>query len=239
MRAIILAAGRGSRMKHLTSNKPKCLVTLKGKPLLEWQLKAIKDAGIKEIAIVTGYKKELLAHYKLVEFYNNRWLHTNMVVSLTCAEEWLKKGPCVISYSDIFYEKSAIVSLINCSASLAITYDPNWLSVWNKRFDDPLSDAETFRINTSNQILEIGNRPNCIEEVQGQFMGLLRITPESWKEIVNILSELPPNIRKKIQMTNILQNIVIKKRLAVLGIPYGDKWGEVDTFEDLKVFNNE
>lgn len=239
MRAIILAAGRGSRMKHLTSNKPKCLVNLKGKPLLEWQLKAIKDAGIKEIAIVTGYKKELLAHYKLVEFHNNSWLHTNMVVSLTCAEEWLKKGPCVISYSDIFYEKSAIVSLINCSASLAITYDPNWLSIWNKRFDDPLSDAETFRINTSNQILEIGNRPNCIEEVQGQFMGLLRITPESWKEIVNILSELPPTIRKKIQMTNILQNIVIKKRLAVLGIPYGDAWGEVDTFEDLKVFNSE
>ena len=239
MRAIILAAGRGSRMKHLTSNKPKCLVNLKGKPLLEWQLKAIKDAGIKEIAIVTGYKKELLANYKLVEFHNNSWLHTNMVVSLTCAEEWLKKGPCVISYSDIFYEKSAIVSLINCSASLAITYDPNWLSIWNKRFDDPLSDAETFRINTSNQILEIGNRPNCIEEVQGQFMGLLRITPESWKEIVNILSELPPTIRKKIQMTNILQNIVIKKRLAVLGIPYGDAWGEVDTFEDLKVFNSE
>ena len=62
MKAIILAAGRGSRMKHLTDEKPKCLAKLGGKLLIEWQLEALSAAGINEIAIVTGYKKELLSH---------------------------------------------------------------------------------------------------------------------------------------------------------------------------------
>ena len=60
MKAIILAAGRGSRMKNLTDEKPKCLAKLRGKPLLEWQLTSLREAGIEDIAIVTGYKRELL-----------------------------------------------------------------------------------------------------------------------------------------------------------------------------------
>ena len=104
MRAIILAAGRGSRMKSLTDERPKCLVELRGKPLLEWQLWALRDAGINEIAIVTGYKRELLAERGLVEFFNPRWAETNMVSSLACAEAWLVADTCIVSYADIFYE---------------------------------------------------------------------------------------------------------------------------------------
>ncbi|MFZ9450262.1 MAG: NTP transferase domain-containing protein, partial [Alphaproteobacteria bacterium] len=61
MRAIILAAGRGSRMRQLTDERPKCLVPLRGRPLLEWQLEALRGAGIREIGIVTGYRREMLA----------------------------------------------------------------------------------------------------------------------------------------------------------------------------------
>ena len=60
MKALILAAGRGSRMNHLTDEIPKCLVKLKGKTLLEYQLEIIRKSEIKEIGIVTGYKKEKL-----------------------------------------------------------------------------------------------------------------------------------------------------------------------------------
>jgi len=59
MKAIILAAGRGSRMKKLTSNQPKCLTNLNGKPILDWQLEAFKKSGITEVAIVTGYRRNL------------------------------------------------------------------------------------------------------------------------------------------------------------------------------------
>ena len=102
MKAIILAAGRGSRMKSLTDEKPKCLIELNGKPLLEWQLEALRGAGIEDIAIVTGYKKELLHRYGLKEFHNSLWAETQMVSSLMCANEWLQQSECVVSYSDIF-----------------------------------------------------------------------------------------------------------------------------------------
>ena len=96
MRAIILAAGRGSRMNDLTDDRPKCLVELRGKPLLEWQLAAIREAGITEIAIVTGYKRELLARYELTEFHNPRWAETQMLSSLAYAKKWLESSPSIV-----------------------------------------------------------------------------------------------------------------------------------------------
>ncbi len=237
MKAIILAAGRGSRMKKLTASKPKCLIKLRGKPLIEWQLAAVRKAGITQIAIVTGYKKELLAGYNLVEFYNSRWFETNMVASLACAEKWLKAGPCIISYSDIFYEESAVLSLMNCSASLAVTYDVNWFISWQKRFGDPLIDAETFLMNSSNEIIEIGNKPNSIAEINGQYMGLLRITPRGWQQIVDILSKLPKEVKNKIDMTSTLQKVIQYAKTPVLGIPYESEWGEIDSQLDLEQYS--
>jgi choline kinase len=238
MKAIILAAGRGSRMKQLTASKPKCLINLRGKPLIEWQITAIRSAGIKQIAIVTGYKKELLADYELVEFYNPRWSETNMVASLACAEKWLKAEPCIISYSDIFYEASAILSLMNCTAPLAVTYDPNWLTNWAKRFDDPLTDAETFSINSLNEIIEIGNKPNNIHEVKGQYMGLLRITPRSWRQIISAISQFPKSEREKMDMTSTLQHVIQSAKIPVLGVPYESEWGEIDSRADLEIFSS-
>src|SRR5690348_3567787 len=143
MKAIILAAGRGSRMNALTEDKPKCLVEFRGKPLIDWQIEALNKAGITEIGIVTGYRRELLISRQFVEFYNDRWANTNMVSSLECARKWLETEPCIVSYSDIFYDFPAVLSLIQADADLAVTYDPNWLLLWKQRFEDPLSDAET------------------------------------------------------------------------------------------------
>ena len=172
-KAIILAAGRGSRMKHLTDDKPKCLNELHGKPLLQYQLDALRGAGITEIGIVSGYQREKLQPFGLYEFFNERWAQTNMVSSLECAASWLGSDTVIVSYSDIFYDASAVTTLLNCEAKLAVAYDPQWLSQWQGRFADPLSDAETFRIDENQRLLEIGNKPNAISEVQGQYMGLL------------------------------------------------------------------
>ena len=90
MIAIILAAGRGSRMKSMTDERPKCLVEVKGRTLLDRQINAIKTAGIKQISIVTGYKRELLSINGIKEFHNSNWAETNMVSSRACADEWLE-----------------------------------------------------------------------------------------------------------------------------------------------------
>lgn len=236
MKAIILAAGRGSRMKSLTDERPKCLVELRGKALLDWQLEALREAGISEISVVTGYKRELLLNRGLLEFHNPRWAETNMVSSLSCAEEWLQTEPCIVSYSDVFYEASAVESLMINTASLAVTYDPHWLKLWEKRFGDPLLDAETFRMNPNKILTEIGNRPKSVQEVQGQYMGLLRFTPNSWREVLRIRAGLPPGECDQMHMTGTLQRVIEAGHIAIEAISYEFSWGEVDSADDLEVY---
>lgn len=236
MKAIILAAGRGSRMQNLTDDRPKCLVELHGKSLLDWQLESLRAAGITEIAIVTGYKREQLANRGLVEFHNARWAETNMVTSLACAQEWLATEPCIVSYSDIFYGPDAVLALINCSAKLAVTFDPNWLVLWENRFGNPLIDAETFRITSVNILIEIGNKPKSVDEIQGQYMGLLRITSDGWAAIARMRDKLTQEQRDKMHMTGTLQKLIKNHKFPISAIPYFGDWGEIDSADDLKLF---
>lgn len=236
MRAIILAAGRGSRMRQLTDERPKCLVPLRGRPLLEWQLEALRGAGIREIGIVTGYRREMLASRGLREFHNPAWQRTNMVSSLECASEWLSQGPCVVTYSDIFYGPEAVSSLAGCDASLAITYDPDWLALWKRRFEDPLADAETFRIDAAGNLVEIGGKPSSVAEVQGQYMGLLRFTPAAWQEVGRIRAGMTAEARDRMHMTGTLQLVVSAGRVAVAAIAHRGEWGEVNSEDDLAAY---
>lgn len=236
MKAIILAAGRGSRMKSLTDDRPKCMVELHGKSLLQWQLDALQDAGITDIAIVTGYKRELLANRGLVEFHNPRWAKTNMVTSLVCAAEWLESESCIVSYSDIFYRASAVTALMNSNADLAVTYDDNWHQLWEKRFGDPLLDAETFRLNNDRTLAEIGNKPKSITEIEGQYMGLLRFSPAGWAEVMRIRESLSREECDQMHMTGTLQRIIESGRLPISAIAYHEHWGEVDSAEDLSAY---
>lgn len=236
MKAIILAAGRGSRMKGLTANTPKCLIELHGHPLLDWQIAALTAAGIDNIAIVTGYRRDALTSRSLQEFYNARWAETNMVASLERADAWLRAETCIISYSDIFYESTAISALMECDASLAVTYDPGWRILWEKRFGDPLLDAETFRLRSDGTLAEIGQRPTSVDDIEGQYMGLLRIAPDGWREIRRNRSNLSSEQRDKMHMTDTLQMVIEAKRMQIAAVPYTDEWGEIDSPNDLAAY---
>lgn len=238
MKAIILAVGRGSRMKALTVEIPKCLVKLRGTPLLDRQLGVLRAAGIHDIAIVTGYCHDLLSEYNLEEFYNTRWADTNMVASLSCAAAWLEESPCIVTYSDIFYDVNAIISLMEVPASLAVTYDPNWAKLWRHRFSDPLSDAETFLIGANSQLLEIGKQPTTLDQIQGQFMGITLFTPDSWNEFNVVLSRMSKHLADQLYMTDTLQKVIEAGNVSILGVPYEGKWGEVDSESDLLLYED-
>lgn len=230
MKAIILAAGRGSRMGNMTEAQPKCFVQVQGKRLLDWQLAALRASGIDDIAIVRGYRAECFTepvHY----FDNPRWAETNMVGSLFCADAWLSTETCIVSYADLFYTTASLAPLIAATADLAITYDPDWLQLWQKRFDDPLSDAETFRLRADGSLYEIGQKPKSLDEVQGQYMGLLKFTPASWARIKTTLSANQMNI-DKLDMTSML-NHLLQNGIAVQAVPVHDRWGEIDSQADL------
>ena len=236
MKAIILAAGRGSRMDELTEAIPKCLLEIGGKSLLSQQIESLRGAGINEIAIVTGYRRELLVGHGLIEFNNARWAETNMVSSLACAAKWLEHEPCVVSYSDIFYDSTAVVSLVNDDSELAVTYDPNWLELWTSRFENPLEDAETFRKDETYTITEIGNKPNSLNEIEGQYMGLLRFTPSVWKKFVDLRLTLDSKTCDNLHMTGALQLLIEQGYNQIKAIPYYGKWAEFDSINDFKSY---
>lgn len=235
LRAIILAAGRGSRMKGLTNNRPKCLLELNGRTLLDWQIESLRDGGVNEIAIVTGYRRELLFNRVDHEFYNPLWAITNMVSSLAEASMWLKSGPCIVSYSDIFYDSSAVGSLICSDDSLALTYDPNWLRLWSDRFNDPLVDAETFRLGSDNYLTEIGSKPKSLDEIEGQYMGLLRFTPVGWTEIEVVRTLMSQENRNNLSITAALKGVINRRNVSIKALAYLGEWGEIDSEHDLKL----
>ena len=239
MKGIILAAGRGIRMGDMTISKPKCLISYKNKTLLEHQLDSFKKSNINDIAIVKGYKKEMLSRFKLKEFENLKWDETNMVSSLLCADEYLKKNPCIVSYSDIVYSEEAIKILKGCQHDVAITYDPNWLQLWSKRFKNPLVDAETFKIDQGNMLVtEIGKIANDISEIQGQYMGLIYINPRGWDKLKSVISSVEISKRNSLSMTELFQIGINKNLLSLYGYPYKGYWAEFDSISDLKLEEN-
>jgi len=151
-----------------------------------------------------------------------------MVYSMTQASEWLSADECIISYSDIFYTPDSIKRLMLANANLAITYDPNWLELWSRRFSDPLQDAETF-LEENGKLTEIGNIPQNIEEVQGQYMGLLKFSPFGWSGVKSFLKGIP---HENLDMTSLL-SLMIEQDTFVQTVPVAEEWHEFDSISDL------
>ena len=173
MRAIILAAGRGSRMGELCDERPKCLVEFAKKPLIKRQIAALRSGGVQAIGVVRGYRAHMIELPDVTYFDNWRWSETNMVMSLKAAAQWLKTGPVIVSYADIFYRHEIVRDLVASTGDLVIAYDRAWQTLWSRRFADPLADAETFQTDASGRLIEIGNKTNSFSEINGQYMGLL------------------------------------------------------------------
>ncbi len=235
MRGIILAAGRGSRMGAATDHAPKCETVLGGRPLIEWQMHAMRSAGVGRIAVITGYRREMLRKRADHEFFNARWADTQMVMSLAEAEEWLLDGPCVVSYSDIVYRVSVVERLMASEGYLAITFDALWEQLWAARFEDPLTDAESFEVDPHGELASIGRRAKSRSEIQGQYMGLLKFTPQSWQWVAELLRDMDPGVRDRLDMTSLLDRLLSSGR-AVTTVRVEGGWCEVDNEKDLEVY---
>jgi len=235
MRAVILAAGRGTRMGSIGEARPKCLVELAGKTLLDRQLAALSAGGASELGIVRGYRAEMLARPGVVCFENPRWTETNMVLSLAAAETWLSTGPLIVSYADIFYRREVVRELAAAAGELVIAYDPGWRRLWTRRFNNPLSDAETFRVSPSGRLLEIGGKTDRIEAIQGQYMGLLKFTPPAWRAVSELLNGLDPAARDALDITGLLRRL-LQCDYPVETLATAGNWGEIDSPADLALY---
>lgn len=235
-RALILAAGRGSRLGQIGDDRPKCLLELAGKPLIERQIAALRRGGVDEIGVVRGYRAEMIDFAGLSYFSNERWSETNMVMSLAAAAPWLRLGPVIVSYADIFYRGELVRGLAAAPGQLVISYDRDWRRLWTRRFADPLADAETFRINASGQLLEIGGKTTRIEDIEGQYMGLLKFTPPAWSAVEGLLGTLEPAIRDRLDMTALLRRLLAGNEIPVSTFATDGQWGEIDNPEDAALY---
>lgn len=237
--AVILAAGRGSRMQNLTVERPKCLVELAGQPLLHWQLQALRGAGIGNILVVRGYAAHCLeGDFATVE--NPRWAETNMVSSLLRASGFARKffsnggQQLVISYSDIVYHPDHVRRLLAATEDMAITYDTEWEALWKLRFKDVLSDAETFR-EEGGLLREIGGRAASLAEIHGQYMGLLSFSQAGWERLEAACAALGTAAVDKLDMTGLLR-LLLAQGASIEAVPVAGHWCEADSGADLDLY---
>lgn len=237
MKVIILAAGRGSRLGERTKDRPKCMCTLGGRTLLDRCLDSLEQAGVLrgDIGIVTGYRSELFTVPGVTYFHNPDWEHTNMFCSLTMAQPWLERETCIVCYSDIVFHPNTIRALAASPAPLAITSYTGFWSLWEQRMEHPLEDLETFRTDSAGRLLEIGQKPEHREQIQGQFMGLLRFTPQSWDWVGQTICNPLPKPIEKLDMTTLLQGMLLQG-FPIQTIPVDDLWLECDTQQDILTY---
>ena len=237
MNAIILAAGRGSRLTNFTDTIPKCLVQINKKSLLSRQLEIYNSLPeISNISIVRGYLKEKINDKRINKYFENKeWKRTNMVSSLYTCKEILKEKDSIISYGDIFFGYKIINKLINDHNDIVISYDSDFLKLWSKRFKNPLDDLETFKIDENQYLIDIGDKTDNIQKIEGQYMGLLKITRNGWNKIDNLLCKINFN---NIDMTQLLK-ILLNENLKIKTVQNKEIWGEVDTPHDITIYENE
>ncbi len=237
-RLILLAAGTGSRLRPLTDDKPKALVPLAGKPLIEWQLAAAASAGLSQRTIVAGYLPEQLTPYASDIVINESFDRTNMVYSLYCARERLN-GHVILSYGDIVCRPQVIAQLAGSAAPISIVVDKQWRKYWERRFDEPLTDAESLRVDDKGYLKSIGQKAKTLDEIEGQYIGLLSFQGAGVELLRRTLNELysgsgadAPHAR--MFMTDLLQSLIDRGE-ALTPVFVDGGWLEVDSISDLKL----
>lgn len=240
MKAIILAAGQGSRLRPLTNHKPKCMVDFNEKPIISHILEVMKRNNIYDIAIVDGYQKEILEQYLCNEnitfFSNSDFAQSNMVYSLYKAKEFMTED-IIISYSDIIYNDEVLKKLMNSNGDFCVIVDKDWEKLWSLRMENILEDAETLKIESGN-IIELGKKTDCLSTIEAQYIGLIKISVQSIQKIIEFYELLDKSILydgqtfENMYMTTFIQ-LVIDNLMNVKPVEINGGWLEIDTLEDL------
>lgn len=253
MKIIILAAGQGTRLRPLTDDRPKCMVEVNGKSIIERQLDTMYACGIKEedITIVTGYRSDVLAdkfkNTGLQIIFNEAYETTNMVCSLMCARGLMEaEEDVIISYGDIIYDKDVFKKILSAQDDMSVIVDDGWYEYWSQRCENPLDDAETLMFDQDDYLTEIGQKTTDLAKVQSQYIGLMRFRGKGLASVLALSAEAQrrsahgePLWRTdrnyaKMYMTDLLQGLIDEgNKLRAAHIQRG--WFEIDDCEDLKV----
>jgi len=176
---VIIAAGRGSRLRNETDEIPKTLVEVMGRPMLEWILEAFESAGLKrkDVVFVCGYRAEVIkARYPDLTYVTNHdWQNNNILLSLLMAREYLGDG-FVSTYGDIVYEGAVVQKLVASEADIALGCDTAWRRRYVGRTQHPETDAEKLRAD-GRRVVEL-SRTIPSEQADGEFIGVMKLSKQ-------------------------------------------------------------
>ncbi len=161
--AVILAAGRGSRLKEYTDDGPKCLVEIDGQSLLENQIEMLKASGIERLCVVAGYQAQAVENAvgSVADIiYNDKWASTNSLYSLWLCHKWIQDQVMILN-CDVLVHPEAIRRLTLQSGN-AFLYD-------SKSGDDD----EEMKVELKNGCLQAMSKSLPAERVSGENVGIL------------------------------------------------------------------
>ena len=231
MIGIILAAGVGSRLRPMTNSKPKCLVTVAGKPILDYQLDSYRKAGITDIYIIVGYEGDKIRnHCKYIKdinitiIENNEYEDTNNMYSLFLAKKYAYGKNFVLNNADLAVDEN-IVDLMckNPSADL-IAVD---VGLFNEESMKVTINAKG-KISNISKLIEAGNSLGC-------SIDFYKFSITSSKVFFDELERIIVKEKNKKDWTEIaMQRLFIEEQLNfdVLDIN-GYSWVEIDNYDDL------
>ncbi len=169
-KAIILSAGQGSRLLPMTAGRPKCMLPIQGRPLIEWQLEALESCGIRDVTVVTGFGAEQVQEHlakrvgiaRASTYFNPFFELADNLISC-----WLVRGVMsedfVLLNGDTLFEAAVLERL------LASPRRPVTLATDEK----PTYDADDMKVQTAEgRLLRVGkNLP--LDETNGESIGLM------------------------------------------------------------------
>ena len=229
MKALILAAGLGSRLQHKTSDLPKALVSLLGKPILEYQLRALLDNNVNDIVVVVGkdggkiidFVRNHYPNLKVEFVWNHEYSTSNSSYSFWLAKEWIRGEVYVHLNCDILFSAAMLKKIVASSHS-------NIIAV---RKDITLSDKMENVVLDGGKIVRMSlvHKPDCV----GKAYGLAKFSPNSTEFLIKRIESYLAEGDKNQWCFGIIHEAADRIRYYALDAT-NDLLLEINTLDDLE-----
>ena len=226
MRAVLLAAGMGTRISRYLSGKPKCTVDIGGITLIENTVQMLQSKGIKDIAIVLGYRgdviRDILKDYD-ISFYENPFYDvTNSIASMWFARDFLKvEDRYIIMNGDVFLEDKLLDEIV------AETGSPVMFA------DGSRKEEADYKFKYENGILRKYGKELTGDDITGEYIGLGSFDYSFIRYFTEEMEKMISRQQHSVWWENIVYEISRDRDVYVKDIA-GMFWAEVDYIEDYK-----
>lgn len=240
-RAILLAASRGAELKELTEDKPKVLIDINGKPLIEQSIENFYAHDIKDLSIVRGYKKEAFKFPNIKYVDNDNFETTSELASLNLAKSQIQDNT-IISYGDILYRKYILSRLLEEKGDITIVVDSGVSNRLANYQGDFVTCSRASSNGFSEDEVELKNvnfgKIVDSKDIQGEWIGLMKTNKIGSEAVVKTLNEMTdlPNFGA-LKVPDLI-NKLIEKKIKVNVMYINGHWMDVDSYADVSKGQN-